>query len=142
MKDSKQKLPTDRAKETKISRFGINAIKSILTVIAGIVRDSFTIDSNKDGDVSLGEILSFATSQVFKSAGVLSDLNNFKDEVKDLDDSEIAELVDYVQTLDFLPPNKDAAERFIKDVVNFINYNYRFTKKSVVFFQSIRKVAA
>jgi hypothetical protein len=142
MKDFKQKLPTDRAKETKISRFGINAIKSILTVIAGIVRDSFTIDSNKDGDVSLGEILSFATSQVFKSAGVLSDLNNFKDEVKDLDDSEIAELVDYVQTLDFLPPSKDAAERFIKDVVNFINYNYRFTKKSVVFFQSIRKVAA
>jgi hypothetical protein len=142
MKDFKQKLPTDRAKETKISRFGINAIKSILTVIAGIVRDSFTIDSNKDDNISLGEILSFATSQVFKSAGVLSDLNNFKDEVKDLDDSEIAELVDYVQTLDFLPPSKDAAERFIKDVVNFINYNYRFTKKSVVFFQSIRKVAA
>lgn len=120
-------------------KFGIRVIKLVIALIAGIVRDSFTIDQNKDGDINLGEILSFATAQVFKSSSVLSDLKNFKDEFNDLDDEELEELVAYVEELDFLPPDKDATERFVKDVVLWVNYNIRFTRKSIAFFKSIKK---
>lgn len=124
------------------NKLGIENIKAVFGLVANLLLDGFGIDQNNDGKIVMAEIFAYATAQVFKVTGVIPAFKQFDDEFRDLTDEELTELIAYVQTLDFLPPGKDSLEEFVKKTVNMLNYNYRYGKYSLSFFQSIRKKTA
>ena len=116
----------------KANNFGVEGIKNGMTVVAGLVKTSFSADINGDGKIDGSERISFVTSFIPQAFPLLSIYPAAADEVKDkITNEEWDELVDYAQTLDFLPAGKDVAEKYVKRLFLWINYNRRFIADSI-----------
>lgn len=119
----------------KPNNFGVTNIKRGLTIISGLVKTSFSIDGNGDGKIDAGEKIGFATSILPQVFPMFNIYGGIADEVKDkVTDEEWDELVAHTQTLDFLPPGKDVAEKYVKRLFLWINYNRRFIADTIQLF--------
>ena len=119
----------------KANNFGVGNIKRGMSVIAGLVKTSFSIDANGDGKIDSGEKIGFATSLLPQVFPMFNLYGGITDEVTDkVTDEEWDELVAHAQTLDFLPPGKDVAEKYVKRLFLWINYNRRFIADSIKLF--------
>lgn len=117
------------------SLFGIENLKKGLGFIASTTKAVFNMDLNNDGKIDNAEKLTFATGLIPQVFTIVPLWPRIKEEGGDLQSEEIDELVEYVQTLDFLPRDKDALEQYVKDFVAWINYNRKFILYSVEFFR-------
>ena len=119
----------------KQNNFGVTNIKRGLTVVAGLVKTTFSIDADGDGRIDAGEKIGFATALLPQIFPVFSLYPNITDEVKDkITEEEWDELVAHTQTLDFLPEGKEVAEQYVKRLFNWINYNRKFIADSIKLF--------
>lgn len=119
----------------KANNLGVEAIKNGLTITAGIVKSSFSADTNGDGKVDSGERLAFIGSILPQTFPLFTVIPAAAEEIRDkITAEEREELVDHAVSLDFLPEGRDVAEEYIKLVILWINYNIRFVNKSIQFF--------
>jgi len=119
----------------KANNYGIQNIKTGITIFGGIFKTSFGIDMNKDGKIDGSERIAYIGNvlpQTFPFFGIFTELGN---EVKDkITEEEWEDLVDHVVATDFLPTDRDEAEEYLKLVILWLNYNRRFAVKSIAFF--------
>lgn len=119
----------------KANNYGIQNLKTGITIFGGIFKSSWSIDLNKDGKVDGSERIAYIGNvlpQTFPFFGIVTELGN---EVKDkITEEEWDDLVDHVVSTDFLPNDRDEAEEYLKLVILWINYNRRFVTKSISFF--------
>lgn len=121
----------------KANNFGVEGLKTGLSVVAGIVKTAFSLDVNGDGEVDSTERISFITSIIPQAFPFFSLYPQLKEEVTDrITNEEFEELVAHVQQLDFLPQGKDKAEQYVKKVILWINYNRRFIADSIELFKN------
>lgn len=119
----------------KSNDYGVNNIKKGMSVIAGLVKTSFSIDSNGDGRIDSGEKIAFATSLLPQVFPMFNLYGGITDEVTDkVTNEEWDDLVQHAQSLDFLPEGKDVAEKYVKRLFLWINYNRRFIADSIKLF--------
>ena len=124
----------------KANNYGIQNLKTGITVFAGIFKTSFNIDLNKDGKIDGSERIAYLGNvlpQTFPFFGIFTELGN---EVKDkITEEEWDELTDFIVATDFLPDDRDEAEDYLRLVILWINYNRRFVVKSIAFFSKEEK---
>lgn len=125
----------------KANDYGVENIKRGMTVIAGTVKTAFSIDANGDGKIDNGEKIGFATSLLPQVFPILNLYGGITDEVTDkITNEEWDDLVNHAQTLDFLPEGKDVAEKYVKRLFLWINYNRRFIADSIQLFSKRKAV--
>lgn len=119
------------------NEYGIENTKQVLNVLADTVKASVGIDRNLDGKVDTEEIINYASRIIPLAVSSLPIIQGARPEVRrgELTSSEIDELVEHVQTLDFLPTDRDRIEAYVKRVANWLNYNRKFVEESVEFFK-------
>lgn len=119
----------------KQNNFGITNIKRGLTTVAGLVKTAFSADSDGDGKIDTAEKIGFATALLPQIFPIFNLYPSIADEVKDkITEAEWDELVAHTQKLDFLPEGKEVAERYVKRLFLWINYNRRFIADTIKLF--------
>lgn len=120
------------------NNYGIENTKQVLNVIADTVKASVGIDRNLDGKVDTEEIITYASRIIPLAVSSLPTIQGARPEVRrgELTSEEIDQLVEHVQTLDFLPADRDRTEAYVKRVANWLNYNRKFVEESVEFFRA------
>lgn len=107
---------------------GITNIKTMLGFIFLALNAALTLDKNNDGKVTATESITGLLPLGMQISIVSEAAPESVKEFKDLEPEEIDELVEYVQQNIDLPPERDAAERLIKRIVNGLHYNYHFIR--------------
>ena len=119
----------------KQDRLGVESIKLALTMLGGILNTALSGDRNEDGNIDSTERVQLIGSilpQLFPVFNIYSDI---QDEIEDkVTTEEFDELIAHVQTVDFLPDGKEEAEKYVKKVFLWINYNRRFVRDSIAQF--------
>ena len=110
-------------------KYGIENLKTLLTLIFLGFDQLFTIDQNQDGKVSWSEALSTFTTLSFKFPSLYNTFPFLKKEWKDLDTAEKDELIRIVNEDLDLPMKFDNIEEALKISINALAYNFRVVKK-------------
>jgi len=119
----------------KANNYGVQNIKQGLSVVAGISKTSFSMDTNEDGKIDSSERTAYLISVLPQTFPLFGIYGGMVDEIKDkITNEEREELVDHAVSLDFLPEGRDVAEDYVKTVILWLNYNIRFANKSIQFF--------
>lgn len=117
---------------------GVDAFKLALTMLSGILNTAFSGDRNKDGVIDNTERIALIGSMIPQLFPVFNLYADLQDEIEDkVTSEEFDELIAHVQTLDFLPDGKEEAEKYVKKVFLWINYNRRFVRDSISQFSKI-----
>jgi len=104
---------------------GIENIKAFLTFLIRVVNELIDLDSNQDGRISFSEALSLATTLSFQFPKVQKAFPLIDDEYRDLDQAELAELVDwFIENFD-LDLESDRVELLIREAVRTLHMNYQ-----------------
>lgn len=109
--------------------YGIESTKDAISFVIEAADKLITIDSNQDGKVKFGEIIGAITGIGFKFPKFYDSLEQVKLEFKDLDDSEIAELVTHFSN-EFDLEN-DKTEELIETALDTLLFNYNAVKKII-----------
>jgi len=119
----------------KANNYGVENIKRGLNVVAGIVKTSFSADSNQDGKIDGSERTAYLVSVLPQTLPLFGIYGGIVEEIKDkITAEEREELVDFTVSLDFLPDGRENAEEYVKTVMLWLNYNIQFANKSIQFF--------
>lgn len=101
--------------------YSVDNLKQLITYVGAQIRASYEIDQNKDGKKSTAELLQFGFQVALASAPMLPVFQNAAPEIRDIVAEEWTELTDHVIATDFLPDDRDRAERWIKSTVFMLN---------------------
>lgn len=120
----------------KKNQLGVENLKAGFSLISSVILSTLSGDTNNDGEINSTEriqLIGAILPQLFPSFNLYGGI---REEIEDkITSEEFDELVAYTQTLDFLPDSKEEAEKYVKRVFLWINYNRRFVKESIDFFQ-------
>lgn len=115
---------------------GIENLKRLLDFLFAAGGVALTLDKDNDGKIEIGEIFAVLTSSfVYQIPKIFTSVSVMKDELRDLSAEELQVLADYCREKDYFPANLDELEDFIKDTLNWIAYNARYTERAVGFFK-------
>lgn len=96
---------------------GTTNLKQVIAFVTKVVKEAIEIDSNKDGKISVFEGLSIATSIAPGYPAFQSAIPHIKNEFRDLDQEEQADLVNYFAEQFELPRHEDI-EEIVELIVN------------------------
>lgn len=113
-------------------------LKLIISFLALVAREGFTIDKNKDGDISFWEILSLVSLISAQTPGIVPAFKAFWPELKTLeddisrDDDRFDLIVDHIFSQDFTPDNREEVDIFVKKTLRlvFVSFDWVQTIKS------------
>lgn len=115
-------------KQKNQEQYGIENLKNMLKFVFVATVTGLEIDKNADGKVDFSEVFSAITTLSFRFPQLQAAYPWLRKEFKDLDDSEIEELKDFVNNELDLPMKYDEIEIAIKKTINMLHYNYRYIR--------------
>ncbi|NJO28578.1 MAG: hypothetical protein HC874_14310 [Richelia sp. SL_2_1] len=122
---------------------GIENTKAVLQEAAKIAYESFQIDSNHDGKKTGDEYLIYGTRIVPALFAVVTRFPGVIEETSggELKKEEFDELVDFVVSLDLLPPDKDNIEQFVDQTILWVKSNAEYIRYATTFFKGTKEIA-
>lgn len=127
-------VPMNNNFQIEGKQYGIDNIKAMLAFVFTAVAKGLHIDTNHDGKLSFGEIFSVITTLTFRFPELQNAFPFLRKEFKNLDDSEIEQLRDYITSELDLPIQYDDIEIAVRKTVNMLHYNYRYVRDMVELF--------
>ena len=121
----------------KENKFGVDAIKRLITRLSQVSSAFFFADTDEDGEISTTETIGFVGQLFPIILAVSSDWQNLTNEVIDvITRDEWDEIVLHVNNTSFIPTevSKEHVENYIKSIVNWANYNRKFVEETIDFF--------